>query len=200
MDDWRAGDKMRRFWQHDASLWTGTDEASWMGWLDITAEQIAHSDKLDAAIAGIKKENFTDILLLGMGGSSLCPDVFAETFGRISGFPQLHVLDSTDPAQVKAFEKKVDLAKTLFIVSSKSGTTLEPNIFKQYFFERVKQTIGADKAGSRFVAITDPGSKMQQVAEAITSGMFSLACPASAAAIPRSLILASFPAASWVWT
>ena len=166
IDDWRAGDKMRRFWQHDASLWTGTDEANWMGWLDITAEQIAHSDKLDAAIAGIKKENFTDILLLGMGGSSLCPDVFAETFGKISGFPQLHVLDSTDPAQVKAFENKVDLAKTLFIVSSKSGTTLEPNIFKQYFFERVKQTIGADKAGSRFIAITDPGSKMQQVAEA----------------------------------
>lgn len=166
IDDWRDDDKMRRFWQHDASLWTGTDEANWMGWLDITAAQIANSDKLDAAIAGIKKENFTDILLLGMGGSSLCPDVFAETFGRISGFPRLHVLDSTDPAQVKTFENKVDLAKTLFIVSSKSGTTLEPNIFKQYFFERVKQTIGADKAGSRFVAITDPGSKMQQVAEA----------------------------------
>ena len=84
----------------------------------------------------------------------------------IAGFPQLHVLDSTDPAQIKAFEGKVDLAKALFVVSSKSGSTLEPNIFKQYFFERVKQTIGADKAGSRFIAITDPGSKMQQVAEA----------------------------------
>ena len=113
----------------------------------------------------MKKENFTDILLLGMGGSSLCPDVLRVTFGRIAGFPQLHVLDSTDPAQVKAFENEVDLARTMFIVSSKSGTTLEPNIFKQYFFERVKQTIGADKAGSRFIAITDPGSKMQQVAE-----------------------------------
>lgn len=166
LDDWRAGDKMRRFWQHDASLWTNSDEAKWMGWLDITAEQIAHSEKLAAAVAGIKKENFTDILLLGMGGSSLCPDVLKETFGKIAGFPNLHVLDSTDPAQVKAFENKVDLARTLFIVSSKSGTTLEPNIFKQYFFERVKQTIGADKAGSRFIAITDPGSKMQQVAEA----------------------------------
>ena len=81
------------------------------------------------------------------------------------GFPQLHVLDSTDPAQIRAIEEKVDLAKTLFIVSSKSGSTLEPNIYKQYFFERVKQTIGADKAGSHFIAITDPGSKMQQVAE-----------------------------------
>jgi glucose-6-phosphate isomerase len=136
-----------------------------LGWLDVTADQLAHSEKLRAAVADVKKENFTDILLLGMGGSSLCPDVLRVTFGKIGGFPQLHVLDSTDPAQVKAFENEVDLAKTIFIVSSKSGTTLEPNIFKQYFFERVKQTIGADKAGSRFIAITDPGSKMQQVAE-----------------------------------
>jgi transaldolase / glucose-6-phosphate isomerase len=166
IDDWRSGDKVRRFWQHDASLWTGTDEANWMGWLDITADQIAHGEKLRAAVADVKKEGFTDILLLGMGGSSLCPDVLKETFGKIAGFPELHVLDSTDPAQVKAFENKVNLAKTLFIVSSKSGTTLEPNIFKQYFFERAKQTVGADKAGSRFIAITDPGSKMQQVAEA----------------------------------
>ena len=166
IEDWRAGDKVRRFWQHNASLWTGTDEANWMGWLDITAQQIAQSDKLRGAVADVKKENFSDILLLGMGGSSLCPDVLAVTFGRIAGFPQLHVLDSTDPAQVKAAENKVNLAKTLFIVSSKSGTTLEPNIFKQYFFERTKQTVGADKAGSRFIAITDPGSKMQQVAEA----------------------------------
>ncbi len=166
IEDWRAGDKVRRFWQHDASLWTGTDEANWMGWLDITAQQLAQSDKLRAAVADVKKENFSDILLLGMGGSSLCPDVLAVTFGRIAGFPQLHVLDSTDPAQVKAAENKVNLAKTLFVVSSKSGTTLEPNIFKQYFFERAKQTVGADKAGSRFIAITDPGSKMQQVAEA----------------------------------
>ena len=166
IEDWRAGDKVRRLWQHDASLWSGTDEANWLGWLDITAEQIAHSDQLRAAVADVKKENFTDILLLGMGGSSLCPDVLKVTFGKIAGFPELHVLDSTDPAQVKAFEDKVNLAKTLFIASSKSGTTLEPNIFKQYFFERTKQTIGADQAGSRFIAITDPGSKMQQVAEA----------------------------------
>ena len=88
------------------------------------------------------------------------------TFGKIAGYPDLHVLDSTDPAQVKAFENKIDIARTLFIVSSKSGTTLEPNIFKQYFFERTKQAVGADKAGSHFIAVTDPGSKMQQVAEA----------------------------------
>src|ERR1700674_2563358 len=166
LEDWFAGDKVRRLWQHDASLWTGTDEAKWLGWLDVTADQIAHSDKLRAAVADVKKENFTDILLLGMGGSSLCPDVLKVNFGKIARFPELHVLDSTDPAQVKDFETEVNLAKTLFIVSSKSGTTLEPNIFKQYFFERVRQTIGADKAGSRFIAVTDPGSKMQKVAEA----------------------------------
>jgi len=166
IEDWRNAGKVRLLWEHDASLWTGTDEAKWLGWLDITSEQIAHGDKLRAAVADVKKENFTDILLLGMGGSSLCPDVLSVTFGKIAGFPALHVLDSTDPAQVKASENKINLARSLFIVSSKSGTTLEPNIFKQYFFERVKQTIGADKAGSRFIAITDPGSKMQKVAEA----------------------------------
>jgi transaldolase/glucose-6-phosphate isomerase len=101
-----------------------------------------------------------------MGGSSLCPDLLAATFGRQSGFPELLVLDSTDPAQIKAFENKIDLKKTLFIVSSKSGTTLEPNIFKQYFFERVKQALGEKLAASRFVAITDPGSKFEQVAKA----------------------------------
>src|ERR1039457_3027747 len=100
-----------------------------------------------------------------MGGLSLCPEVLALTFAQAPGFPRLHILDSTDPAQIRSFEKKVDLAKTLFIESSKSGSTLEPNIYKQYFFERVQQTVGADKAGSHFIAITDPGSKMQQVAE-----------------------------------
>jgi hypothetical protein len=100
-----------------------------------------------------------------MGGSSLCPEVLALTYGHVPGFPRLHVLDSTDPAQIKHTEAKIDLARTLFIVSSKSGSTLEPNIYKQYFFDRVKQVLGADKAGDRFIAITDPGSKMQQVAE-----------------------------------
>jgi glucose-6-phosphate isomerase len=163
--DWRAADKVRKLWRGDASLWTGADESKWLGWLGIVEEQIKQRDSLDRLAAEIKGEGFVDVLLLGMGGSSLCPEVLDKTFGQIPGFPRLHVLDSTDPGQVKAFEKQVDLAKTLFIVSSKSGSTLEPNIFKQYFFERIKQTIGADKAGSRFIAITDPGSKMEQVAK-----------------------------------
>jgi transaldolase/glucose-6-phosphate isomerase len=166
VDDWQSGSKMQRLWQRDATLWTGDDEASWLGWLDITEGQIAHPIELRNLAKEVWSAGFKDILLLGMGGSSLCPEVLRMTFGKIAGYPDLHVLDSTDPAQVKAFEDKVDIARTLFIVSSKSGSTLEPNIFKQYFFERTKQAVGADSAGSHFIAITDPGSKMQQVAEA----------------------------------
>src|SRR5436305_9868055 len=166
VNDWRAAGKVRRLWQRDASLWTNTDESQWLGWLDVAEKQLEKKDQFQQLADEIHKEKFRDILLLGMGGSSLCPEVLAQTFGRIPGFPNLHVLDSTDPAQVKTFEKKIDLAKTIFIVASKSGSTLEPNIFKQYFFERVKETIGAEKAGSRFIAITDPGSKLEAEATA----------------------------------
>ena len=163
--DWQSGGKMQRLWQHDATLWTGADEAKWLGWLDIVEEQTAQHEQLAKVAKEVQTRGFEHILLLGMGGSSLCPEVMRMTFGRVTHFPTLHVLDSTDPAQVKAFEHSIDIPKTLFIVSSKSGSTLEPNIFKQYFFERTKQAVGATKAGSQFIAITDPGSKMQQVAE-----------------------------------
>ncbi|SPE44949.1 Bifunctional transaldolase/phosoglucose isomerase [Candidatus Sulfotelmatobacter sp. SbA7] len=169
LNDWRASGKVRRLWQQDASLWTNDDEAKWLGWLGVIDEQLANTAKLKALADEVKSGGFSDILLLGMGGSSLCPEVLALTFPQTAGFPRLHILDSTDPAQIRSIEKQVDLAKTLFIVSSKSGSTLEPNIYKQYFFERVQQTVGTDKdkgqAGSRFIAITDPGSKMQLVAE-----------------------------------
>jgi len=163
--DWQSGGKVKRLWDRDASLWTGDDESKWLGWLDIVDEQLAQHDALQKFAKDVHTRGFEHVLLLGMGGSSLCPEVLAMTFGRIPHCPALHVLDSTDPAQVKAFEHAIDIPKTLFIVSSKSGSTLEPNIFKQYFFERTKQVVGADKVGSHFVAITDPGSKMQQVAE-----------------------------------
>jgi len=166
IDDWKMAGKVRRLWARDASLWTGTDESNWMGWLGITEDQLAHRQHLEDIAKDVKSAGFKHALLLGMGGSSLCPEVLRMTFGIIGGYPELFVLDSTDPAQVKAFEGKVDIANTIFIVSSKSGSTLEPNIFKQYFFERVKQVVGADKAGSRFIAITDPGSKFEQVAQA----------------------------------
>jgi transaldolase / glucose-6-phosphate isomerase len=163
--DWQSGGKVKRLWDRDASLWTGNDESKWLGWLDIVEEQTAQNDQLQKIAKEVQSRGFEHVLLLGMGGSSLCPEVLRMTFGHIAGFPMLHVLDSTDPAQIKAFEHQIDIAKTLFIVSSKSGTTLEPNIFQQYFFERTKQRVGAGKAGSQFMAITDPGSKMQQVAE-----------------------------------
>lgn len=163
--DWLENGKVEQFWAKNASLWTNDDEAKWLGWLDIIERQLADKQKFADFQAEVKAENFSHILLLGMGGSSLCPEVLSFTFGKQKGFPELHINDSTDPAQIRAVEAKIDLAKTLFFVSSKSGSTLEPNIFQQYFFERVSQTIGAEKAGNRFVAITDPNSKMQKVAE-----------------------------------
>ncbi len=164
--DWQSRGNMKRLWQRDATLWTGSDEDKWLGWLDIVEEQVAQQDQLQKIAKEVQQREFQHVLLLGMGGSSLCPEVLRMTFGRISHFPTLHVLDSTDPGQVKSFEHQIDIPKTLFIVSSKSGSTLEPNIFKQYFFERTKQAVGVAKVGSHFMAITDPGSKMQQVAEA----------------------------------
>src|SRR6185369_1331720 len=164
IDDWRANGKVRRLWQRDASLWTNTDEAKWLGWLGVTEEQTARLRDFRQLAEDVKSAGFTHVLLLGMGGSSLCPEVLKMTFGKLTAFPELHVLDSTDPAQVKSFENRIDLSRTLFIVSSKSGSTLEPNIFKQYFFERAKEVAGPGKAGSQFIAITDPGSKMEQVA------------------------------------
>ncbi len=164
LTDWRAGDKAVRLWNRDATLWTGSDESKWLAWLGAIGDQLDKVADLEAFQADVRSGGFTHALLIGMGGSSLGPEVLAQTFGPQPGYPVLHVLDSTDPTQIRAFEAKIDLAHTLFIVSSKSGSTLEPNILKQYFFERVKETVGADLAGSRFVAVTDPGSKMQEVA------------------------------------
>jgi transaldolase/glucose-6-phosphate isomerase len=165
LTDWAKNDKVRRLWRADASLWSGSDENHWLGWLGITDDQVAHNAALTSLAAEVKQAVFKHALLLGMGGSSLCPEVLRLTFGKIEGFPELHVLDSTDPAQIKAIEARIDLKSTLFIVSSKSGGTLEPNIYKQYFFTRVKEVVGEKEAGNRFVAVTDPGSKMQHVAE-----------------------------------
>jgi len=166
LDDWQKNDKVRRLWQRDATVWTGSDEGQWLGWLDITEKQLAQLDVFKKIATDVKKAKFKHALLLGMGGSSLCPEVLRMTFGKIKGFPALHVLDSTDPAQIKAIETQVDLKSTICIVSSKSGSTLEPNIYKRYFFEQIKKKVGAKEVGNRFIAITDPGSKMQQVAEA----------------------------------
>jgi len=168
---WQTEGRVQRLWARDASLWTGQDEGQWLGWLDGVSREQRQAAALQALAEEVRRERFTHALLLGMGGSSLCPEVLATTFGRRPGFPQLHVLDSTVPAQVLAVEGRVDLARTLVIVASKSGSTLEPNVFKQYFFERMVRALGPGgdaraRAGRHFVAITDPGSKVQQVAEA----------------------------------
>ncbi len=161
-EDWREAATIRRLWQHDKSVWTGTDEDKWLGWLN-SAAAADIADYEDYA-QRVKGQNFTDAVVLGMGGSSLGPEVLAETFTKKPGFPKLHVLDSTDPAQVRSMEAAVDITKTVFIVSSKSGGTTEPNVMKDYFFDRVAKAIGADKAGHRFIAVTDPGSSLEKVA------------------------------------
>jgi len=164
LEDWRKEGKVRRLWTADASLWTEADEANWLGWLDIVEKQMKGIAHLQDFADDVKRSGFQDVLLLGMGGSSLGPEVVAETFSAKPGFPNLHVLDSTDPAQIRHFEARIDPARTLFLVSSKSGSTLEPNIFKQYFYERAKQAVGANEAPNRFAAITDPGSSLEKAA------------------------------------
>lgn len=161
LENWQKEDKVARIWSRDASVWTGDDENKWLGWLDIVNEELSNVSAFDDFHADIKNAGFTNVLLMGMGGSSLCPEVLGLTFAAAN----FHILDSTVPARIKAIEDQIDIANTLFIVASKSGSTLEPNCFKQYFFDKVSQIKGAENAGKQFVAITDPGSKMQKVAE-----------------------------------
>jgi transaldolase/glucose-6-phosphate isomerase len=162
--DWRDTDKVTRLWARDASLWTGHDEGRWLDWLQVIDRERQSLPGLNA-FAQDGRARFDYAVVLGMGGSSLCPDVLSRTFGPIAGFPVLDVLDSTDPAQIRSMEARLDLGKTLFIVSSKSGTTLEPNILKDYFYDRVRQTVGEGEAPKHFIVVTDPGSDLQGVAE-----------------------------------
>ena len=136
-----------------------------MGWIDIVERQQKDIASFAELGGDIESADFETVLLLGMGGSSLCPEVLAKTFGPQPGFPALRIVDSTDPAQVKAACDEVNLGETLVIVASKSGSTLEPNILKQFFFDEMRRAVGSEEVGSHFVAITDPGSKMEQVAK-----------------------------------
>lgn len=163
--DWQSNNKVDRFWKKDSSLWTQDGEEKWLGWIDIVERQQKDAASHKALAEDIRTTGFDSALLLGMGGSSLCPEVLSVTFGTQTGYPAMHIVDSTDPAQVKAAQSKVDLTKTIVVVASKSGSTLEPNVLKQYFFEQMQKAVGAEKAGSHFIAITDPGSKMEQVAK-----------------------------------
>ncbi|MCI1437648.1 MAG: bifunctional transaldolase/phosoglucose isomerase [Acetobacter indonesiensis] len=164
LDGWRKDGTIRKLWAKDASVWTGGEEAKWLKWLDITQDRLDHVAELESFQAEVKARGFKQVLLMGMGGSSLGPEVLAETFGKHEGFGHLYVLDSTDPQQVATYAKKIDPAQTLFIVASKSGGTLEPNIMLAYFHDLAKKALG-DKVGSHFVAITDPGSKLEALAK-----------------------------------
>ena len=168
LDDLQAKDFVRRLWAKDPALWH-EDPAhqaiirNALGWLSLSEQQIRHVSRLQAFADEVKNAGFTHILLLGMGGSSLCPEVCRLTFGVIQGYPELHVLDSTVPSQVRSFEAKVDLEYTLCVVASKSGSTTEPLVFQKYFFERMRRIRG-DRAGENFIAITDPGSLLERLA------------------------------------
>ncbi len=161
---WQAGGNTGRLWARDSSLWTGSDEARWLGWLGVTDDQRAHLAHLTSLAAETGSGHFTKAVLLGMGGSSLAPDVLRNTFRPGAGFPELEVLDSTDPEQIRSTERRLDPRRTVFIVSSKSGTTVEPNLLMEYFLARMRDALGADEASHRFVVVTDPGSQLERVA------------------------------------
>ncbi|MEM7154786.1 MAG: bifunctional transaldolase/phosoglucose isomerase [Myxococcota bacterium] len=167
MKAWDAAGNTGRLWRKDPTLWTDSGEDRWLGWLDIVDAQRERHD-LFAELSGmVRGRGFTHALLIGMGGSSLGPDVLAQTFGAFvpKGSPQLAIVDSTDPGQIAAIEASVPLETTLFIVSSKSGSTLEPKVILQHFLTRMKKERGEGEAGRHFIAITDPGSKLEQLAK-----------------------------------
>jgi transaldolase / glucose-6-phosphate isomerase len=158
----------RKIWRKDASLWKQEEcqqviIKNALGWVTAPDQLNEAADELAAFSARVRDEGFKDVMLLGMGGSSLCPEVFRRTFGKIPGRPELHVLDSTDPATILAFESKVDLPNTVFVVASKSGTTIEPLMFYKYFLHEMRKVKG-ERAGENFVAITDPSTLMEAMA------------------------------------
>jgi len=166
LDDWQKNNKVQKLWARDAGLWTDKDESRWLDWLDITSEQLENINELRRLLQFAEGKDFKHAVLIGMGGSSLAPDVLRETFGVIKGFPNWLILDSTDPAQVKAVEDQIDYQCTLFLVSSKSGSTLEPDILKDYFFSRAVESLGEKQAANQFCVVTDPGSNLEKMARA----------------------------------
>lgn len=162
---WTTRNGTRCMWDRDASLWTGTDEAKWLGWLHTATAQLATITSLQTFADAVAADGIRHVAVLGMGGSSLCPWVLASTFGESAGRPRLHVLDSTNPAQIRTFENSLDIPHTLFVVSSKSGSTLEPSILRDYFLAVARAAIG-EEASRHFIAITDPGSQLEKQAMA----------------------------------
>lgn len=156
LEQWESGNCTQRLYAKEAQLWTNTEEAQWMDWLDIVVGQPLEQTRIAAIVNTWQSEGMAHIVVLGMGGSSLCPLMLARIFPQPLGFPQLHILDSTDPEQIRALETSLVLEKTIFIVSSKSGGTLEPTILQRYFATRLQAVLGREDVGQHFVAITDP--------------------------------------------
>jgi len=158
---------LKRIWSKDASLWK-SDEAAQklisnsLGWLTVPDEMLAVVEELNEFSAEIRNQGFQYVMVCGMGGSSLCPEVLARTFGRQEGYPELLVLDSTDPDTIADLAARVDIQRCLFVIASKSGTTTEPNVFYKFWYDRLSRV--SKNPGDNFVAITDPGSPMVDVA------------------------------------
>lgn len=159
---------IKRLWQKDHTIWR-TEELhkksilNRLGWLNSLDLMLANVDSLIAFASEIKDAGFTHVVVLGMGGSSLCPDVCRATFGSALDYPRLLVVDSTNPTSILRVENQIDLGKTLFIVASKSGGTTETNMFYQYFYDCVGSV--KKNPGENFVAVTDPATKMEQIAK-----------------------------------
>ena len=156
---------VERIWNKDATLWKNDDAhkkiiGNALGWLRVAEEMLKHAGELKAFAESVRGE-FDAIVVLGMGGSSLCSEVTKRVFGETKGYPTLLVLDSTIPEAVKNLESKLNLKRTLFMVASKSGTTTEPLMFHHYFYDRVKSVRG-DKAGENFIAVTDPDTQLSK--------------------------------------
>lgn len=151
-----------RIWEKDHTVWKPepTEITNRLGWLDITAEIREDIPRFEALRDALLEAGYTDVLLLGMGGSSLAPEVFGKVFADVEPGLHVQVLDSTEPGAVKAYEEGLDLGRTLFIVASKSGSTVETISFFKYFYNRLVDVMGEEEAGQHCVAITDPGSNL----------------------------------------
>jgi transaldolase/glucose-6-phosphate isomerase len=166
LKEWQSAELGKRIWQKDHTVWSKDlqpELADRLGWLELAETMAPQVAALSAFADKAKADGMKHVVLLGMGGSSLAPEVFQETFGNAAGYPKLRVLDSTHPAAVNAVEREIDLAHTIFVVSSKSGTTTETNSFFFYFWDKLKK-LGAD-AGAHFVAITDPATPLEKLAK-----------------------------------
>jgi len=162
----RADDVVPRLWAHDYRIWQDdpTEITNRLGWLHLPETMPKAVKDIERFAEETKQEGYEDVLLLGMGGSSLAPETFARSFGSRDGFPRLHVLDSTHPDAIRALIGSLDLSRTLVIVATKSGTTTETLSFFRYVYDRIALATG-DEAVRQFVAITDPGSSLVSLAE-----------------------------------